>query len=226
MINSSPARGRKTRAFNIAPLVLAGSMCLLSACSSSVVDPATEMGGKAKKIGLVGGGGSPTTAPTSPTPTPTPSPTPTGTAVYDASVGNGVDADGFASLPLRSGAHRYYVRNGGSDANGCSSAQNPATPLATIAAGMACVTAGNGDQVLLAEGSTFKEVIPWLSYKGGFSAQYPTVISSYNPTDPTNESEIGRGDQRNARPVLTTGGGLVSGAPFSYAAIVGLDFNP
>jgi hypothetical protein len=118
------------------------------------------------------------------------------------------------------------VRNGGLDANGCSNAQNPATPLATLAAGMACVTAGNGDQVMLAEGSTFNENLPWLSYKGGYSAVYPTVISSYDPADPTNEAKYGRGDQRGARPVLVSGGGLVSGDPFSYAAIVGLDFNP
>jgi len=224
MITSSSARRRKIKAFNVAPLVLAGSMCFLGACSSSVLDPAaSDMGSKGKKVGLVGSGGSPSTA----TPTPTPTPTAlSSTTTYDTSVGTVVDADGFASLPLRSGAHRYFVKNGGSDANGCSNAQNPATPLATIAAGMACVTAGNGDQVVLAEGSTFNEKLPWLSSKGGYSAQYPTVISSYNPADPTNESEIGRGDQRGARPVLNPGGALVDGGPVSYIAIKGLDFNP
>jgi len=198
-------------------MLCAAALCLLGACSSAVADDSST------------NSSAPVAAP-APAPTPTPAPTAAAASesggVYDTSVGTVVDADGFASLPLRSGAHRYFVKNGGSDANGCSNAQNPATPLATIAAGMACVTAGNGDQVVLAEGSTFNEKLPWLSSKGGYSAQYPTVISSYNPADPTNESEIGRGDQRGARPVLNPGGALVDGGPVSYIAIKGLDFNP
>jgi hypothetical protein len=130
-------------------------------------------------------------------------------------------------LPLRSGAHDYFVDSAsGSDGNGCANAQQPGTPLKTLAAAMACVTAGDGDQVLLAEGTRYGEAMPWLSYKGGYSAQYPTVISSYDPSDPLNTTKYGRGDQRSARPVLVSGGGLVSGAPFSYLAIKGLDFDP
>lgn len=144
---------------------------------------------------------------------------------YDTSIGASVDANGFASLPLRAGATRYYVKNGGSDAN---AGTNPAGPLATIAAAIGKIANGAGDQVLLAEGSSFAEAIPYLTAKSGFSATYPTVISSYDPADPTNEAKMGRGDQRSARPILTATPGQVSNnvSPPSYVAIKGLDFNP
>jgi hypothetical protein len=142
-------------------------------------------------------------------------------------MGTSVDADGFAQLPLRSGAHRYFVNSAsGSDSNGCSSAQAPATPLKTIGAGIACVQAGSGDQVLIAEGTRYAEAIPWLAFKGGNSPQYPTVIESYDPADPANDAKYGRGDQRGARPVLTVSQGQVSNGTFANIAIRGLDFNP
>lgn len=148
-------------------------------------------------------------------------------ATYDTSVGQSVDSNGFAALPLRVGAHKYFVRSTGSDAVSCATAENPATPKATVAGGLSCVTdnAHNGDQVLLAEGSTFAENMPWLAYKGGFSATYPTVISSYDPADPTNDAKYGRGDQRNARPAMTVTDGGVGGSPFSYLAIKGIVFQ-
>ena len=146
--------------------------------------------------------------------------------VYDTSIGTGVDADGFAGLPLRSGAHRYFVSSGGSDGNGCSGGQQSSAPLKTVAAAMACVQDGSGDQVLLAEGSSFNESIPWLAQKQGYSATYPMVISSYDPADPTNISKYGRGDQRGARPVLTARQGQAGNGTYSYIAIKGIDFNP
>lgn len=160
---------------------------------------------------------------TSPAPTPVPAPS---TGAYDASVGTGVTADGFALLPLRAGAHRYFVNSAsGSDANGCSS--DPAKPLKTIAAASNCITAGSGDQMLLAEGTRYAEPLPWLASRSGFSAQYPTVIQSYDPADPANESKYGRGDQRGARPVITmTADSNGNGTDYGFLAIRGLDFNP
>jgi hypothetical protein len=209
--------------------MLCASFACLAACSSSNSDPATDLGKKVK------------VAPVSKTPTPTPTPTPTSTAitapagsvVYDTSIGASVDTDGFAQLPLRSGGHRYFVSStGGSDSNSCSAAQSPSTPLATVSAGMACIAGGNGDQVLLAEGSSFSDVLgagngpTWLAFKGGYSPQYPTVIESYNPADPLNESEYGRGDQRNARPVFTGAHNQLTNGTTSYIVFKGLDFNP
>jgi hypothetical protein len=136
-------------------------------------------------------------------------------------MGVSVDANGYTLLSLRpTVATRYYVKNGGSDSN---AGTNPTAPLATLAAAMGKVTAGNGDQILLAEGSTFTDFLPVV--KSGFSATYPTVIASYDPADPTNEAKIGMGHQRSARPVVAGGGQLNSGLN-SYVAIKGLDLNP
>jgi hypothetical protein len=156
------------------------------------------------------------------------------TVAYDTSIGASVDANGFTSLPLHSGAHRYFVKPTGSDANTCTQAENPATPKATMNAGLSCITNGEGDQVLLAEGATFNEVMPYVGNhtKDGFSATYPTVISSYDPADPTNEAKIGMGHQRNARPLLIgnthtdVNDGVISGGSFAYIAIKGLHFEP
>jgi hypothetical protein len=143
--------------------------------------------------------------------------------VYDTTMGVAVDADGFTSLPLRSGATRYFVGNGGNDAN---DGLTHATRLATPTAGRNKLVSGRGDQLLLAEGSTFTDAVPQLQGKDGFSAAYPTVVSSYDPADPTNTAKYGRGDQRNARPVIIPTNGMITSSLTSYIALVGLDINP
>jgi hypothetical protein len=191
-------------------------LCLLGACSSGAADN-----------GSSGNAAAPIAASPTPTPTSTPSATPISGGTYDTSIGASVDADGFAQLPLRSGAHRYFVNSAtGSDSNGCSNAQASATPLKTITAAMGCVQNGSGDQVLLAEGTSYSDTYGWLAFKQGYSAQYPMVIESYDPADPTNEAKYGRGDQRGARPVLTAIQGQAGNGTYSYIAIKGLDFNP
>jgi hypothetical protein len=174
----------------------------------------------------------PVPAPTpAPTPTPTPTPVPLPTGAYDTSIGMGVDAGGFAILPLRSGAHRYFVNSAtGSDANGCAGAQAPATPLKTIDAGKGCVTLGNGDQILIAEGTSYVEGLTNLQAQMGFSAAYPTVVQSYDPADPMNEAKLGHASN-GRRPVVNTGGNLqqlscCGSNANQFLAIRGLDFNP
>jgi hypothetical protein len=192
------------------------------------------MGSKGRKVGLTGGGGSTSTTTTSPTPTPTPTATTvsTGTVTYDASIGNGVDANGFADLPLMSGAHRYFVNSAtGSDNNSCAAAQSPATPKKTAAAGFACATDGSGDQLLIAEGTTYAERLPSMAFRtGGYSLLYPFVIESYDPSDPLNEAKYGRASGSN-RPVFTQP--YASGSPWIFGgthqsniAVRGLDLNP
>ena len=203
------------------------SLGLLAGCSGSS-DPtdsaASALGRKTKIAPGNSGNTSGTGGTTTTTPTPT---TSTSTVVFDTSVGAGVDADGFAMLPLRSGAHHYFVNSvSGSDGNGCSNGQAAATPLKTLTAGIACVQGGSGDQVLLAEGTRYAEALPWLAAKGGYSPQYPTVIESYDPADPMNDAKYGRGDQRGARPVLTAPQAQVSNGTFANIAVRGLDFNP
>src|SRR5690348_2975021 len=97
------------RISGMAPLAL---ICFLSACGTAQAD--NEADNSAAPVAAP----APVTTPT-PTPTPTPVAAVSG-GVYDASIGAGVDADGFASLPLRSGAHRFFVNSAtGADSNGC-----------------------------------------------------------------------------------------------------------
>jgi hypothetical protein len=145
-----------------------------------------------------------------------------------------VDAAGFADLPLRSGAHRYFVSSAtGADGNGCGGAQQAATPLKTIAAAVACVQDGSGDQVLIAERTSYAAGLPGFNGHSGFDPIHPTVIQTYDPSDPLNEAKYGRASAGN-RPVVNTGandqalsggGGAFPNSP-KYIAIRGLDFNP
>lgn len=143
----------------------------------------------------------------------------------------GVDSTGFANLPLRSGAHRYFVNSAtGTDGNGCSGAQQPGTPLRTIKAGIACIQYGNGDQVLVAEGTRYSEGLPNLDQAMGNSPAYPTVIESYDPANPTDDTRYGRA-AGGRRPVINTGAApqlltCCIGTPASYIAIRGFDSNP
>jgi hypothetical protein len=222
------------KARKLAPVLLIAALPSLTACgSSSATDAASAMGGKGPRVKVNngnGGGSSSTTGGSTTTSTPTPIPTPTGTATYDTSIGAGVDANGFADLPLRSGAHRYFVNSSaGSDNNSCASAQSAATPKASLASAVGCIAQGNGDQVLVAEGRTYAERLPVLYQKDGNSLLYPTVIESYDPADPLNEAKYGRAT--SGRPVFT--GSNSNGSPFmintpaqSFIAVRGLDINP
>lgn len=140
-----------------------------------------------------------------------------------------VDANGFADLPLRPGAHRYFVSSAnGSDGGSCAAAEQPTAPLKSLAAAAACVQNGNGDQILVSEGTSYSEAMPNFTGKSGYSTTYPTVIETYDPADPTNETKYGRGDQRGARPVVTGGGMLTGGSSsgaVNFIAVRGFDFN-
>jgi len=144
----------------------------------------------------------------------------------------GVDSGGFANLPLRTGAHRYFVNSAiGSDANGCNAAQQPTKPLRTIDAGKACVQNGAGDQILIAEGTNYSEGLTNLQGQLGYSAEYPTVVQSYDPNDALNEAKYGHAGQ-GRRPVVNTGGTnsqqitCCGSGMNNFLAIRGLDFNP
>jgi hypothetical protein len=141
---------------------------------------------------------------------------------YDTSIGASVDTNGFTSLPLNSGGKYIFCGAGGNDAN---DGLTHATRVATALHASNLVTPGNGDQVLLAEGTTFTESMPWLAFIGGFDATHPTCFRSYDPADPTNTAKYGRGDQRNARPIFTGTSSAVCGGPVSFLAIQGIDYR-
>lgn len=102
--------------------------------------------------------------------------------------------------------------------------------MRTLDAARLCIEprAGAGDQIMVAEGTRYAEVLPNLSYRGGFSATYPTVIQSYDPADPANEARYGRATGAR-RPVLALPGSssAVTSAvdSGSYFAFRGLDLD-
>jgi hypothetical protein len=121
-----------------------------------------------------------------------------GTVTYDTSIGLGVDSTGYADLTRRSGAKRFFVKNGGNDSNNGDDPSFPRSSVSDTISNKIVNFENDGTHILLAEGSTFAETIPFLTAKSGFSAQYPTVIQSYDPTDPLNEAKYGRAYVRNA----------------------------
>ena len=208
-------------------VILLAILSLVSACSSN-------SGGNSGSAEASSNVTVTTTPPPAAAATPPPAvAVPTGS--YDTSVGTGVDSNGFAILPLRTGAHRYFVNSAtGSDGNGCGGAQQPTAPLKTIAAAKACLASGSGDQMLIAEGTSYAEGLTNMMDQMGFSAAYPTVIQSYDPSDPLNEAKYGHA-ANGRRPVVNTGAndeqvtcycGSTPNAPISFLAIRGLDFNP
>jgi hypothetical protein len=197
---------------------------LVTACSSAGGDNASPDSNAA---------GTSVASPSTSTPTTSAN---TGTSItavtYDTSIGNGVDSNGFADLPLRSGAKRFFVNSSaGSDGNSCASAQSPSAPKATLASATACLTSGEGDQILIAQGTSYAAGLPNFANYSGYSPLYPTVIESYDPADPTNEAKYGRATG-TSRPVLNTGGAVTqnflccNSTSEKYYAVRGLDFNP
>lgn len=122
---------------------------------------------------------------------------------YDTSIGLSV-TNGFADLTKRAPARYIYVGNGGNDTNdGLTHATRRLTITGTSGA-HSLVTNGQGDQILIAEGSTFTDLLSAnnaFRFSTGFSAAYPLVVQSYDPADPTNAAKFGKATTN--RPVLT-----------------------
>lgn len=166
---------------------------------------------------------SPPPPPPPPSPPPPPPPPPPA-SIYDTSIGLGVDTNGLTDLSKGSEGRYILIGPGGSDGNtGLSHAQR----LTTVGAAAAMITAGKGDSVLIAEGYTVPDSLPWFPSIPGFNPGYPTTFRSYDPADPTNTAKYGRADQRNARPVITTmASSNGNGSDYGYIAIQGLKFDP
>lgn len=128
----------------------------------------------------------------------------------DLGGGRTVSYLGRTNLPLRSvTARRIYVNNlTGLVGNSGFSA---ILPKATIAQGVALITQGVGDQLLIANtGTPYVEQLGdglGMRGKGGLSTVYPTVYQSYDPANPADETSFGMGY------VELTG----AGAPFGAA---------
>ncbi len=98
-------------------------------------------------------------------------------------LGSGMDALGRPTLAMHASARPIFVRNGGSDAN---DGLTNATAKATINAGQLAMRSGFGDWVLVAAGQTFNGGLGNIGLRSGLSAIYPSVITTYDVTDPLN----------------------------------------
>lgn len=127
------------------------------------------------------------------------------------------------------GGHRFYVNPlAGDDTRNGTLAQNPATPLATLAQAMRYVQSGRGDQVVFAQGQNPSEPQPSIITAAGYSPTYPFVLQTYDPADPTNEAKMGRATG-SARPKFTSGPALYHGSSdpaVCCQAIRGFEYNP
>lgn len=148
--------------------------------------------------------------------------------VYDTSIGASVDANGFTTLPLRAGAHYVFLNaTTGSDSNNCLTA---AAPCLTPAHAVSLLVTGEGDQLLVAQGTSYAN-FPALLDKSGYSDLYPTAIRSYDPADAANTAKYGKATGTNRPvfgpaaqdPVVYSPGNVNSE---NYLAFQGLDFNP
>jgi len=84
-------------------------------------------------------------------------------------------------LPSLADATTYYVGKSGSDANSCATAQSStaANRKLTIAAGLACAVAGNGDTVIVGDG-TYTEGLTQANFVRGTSWSNALTLRSEN----------------------------------------------
>ena len=128
------------------------------------------------------------------------------------------------------GAATSSARRAATTAPAAPRPQHPATPLRSLAAAAACVQGRHGDQILLAEGTSYAEGLPNLDRRFGYSAAYPTVLPVLRPGRAARREPLwpGRGGRR---PVVNTAGNgqlitCCSTPSADFLAIRGLRHQP
>lgn len=114
---------------------------------------------------------------------------------YDNRVGFPADAAGIPDLPLHGSATRvWYHPTSGNNANSGVSTSGSLTlsqMKATIGGGSGAwqaLRSGFGDHLMVPAGVTVAEQLPSLAARTGLSTSYPIVITTYDPSDPTNSA--------------------------------------
>src|SRR6478672_1149687 len=107
----------------------------------------------------------------------------------------------FVSVGL---ATDFYMSTTGSDANSCTAAQNPATPKATFASAIPCVTAGNrlyvrggtynqsinSNYIAIASGTSWTNAVTIAGYPGETVELNPDVVEIINIPGPSTRQFI------------------------------------
>lgn len=152
---------------------------------------------------------------------------------YDTRFGTATDANGWITFGLNGSNKRIWLDSvNGNDANNGLTA---ATAKATWAAATALWLGGgwvSGDQLMVAGGQsqtyTDTGATTWAA-KGGISATYPTVVQSYDSTDPSNAAKYGAltGAKMPSLSISSSGQTLVdlNANISSNFAVKGIEFN-
>lgn len=118
-----------------------------------------------------------------------------GAITYDNRVGLAADSAGIPDLTLHGSATRvWYHPTSGSNGNGGVSTTGSLTlsqMKATLGGGTGAwqaLRSGFGDHLMVPAGLTATEQLPNLAARTGLSAQYPIVVTTYDPSDPSNSS--------------------------------------
>jgi len=115
------------------------------------------------------------------------------TVVYDTRVGQGADADGVPLLTKHPDARYVYWNPAHPSASDSNAGTDPAKPKQSLNAAWAALRDGKGDWLLMAQGATYAEGFGALAPRNGLSAQYPIVVTTYDPGDPAKVAKMRQG---------------------------------
>ena len=184
------------------------SLCaVVSACGGAAGEfqHVLESAAKRPTTRVAGGGsgaGAPAPAPApapgpapapAPAPAPGPAPAPAPAGTYDTRIGLGADAYGVPILTKDANARYIYWNPSHPAASDTNAGTDPAAPIKTLKTAWAALRDGYGDWLLMAQGSTSTEGFSNIAIRNGLSAQYPIVVTTYNPADPTNPTQMRQG---------------------------------
>ncbi len=113
--------------------------------------------------------------------------------VYDTRIGQGADANGVPVLSKHPDARYVYWNPAHPSASDSNGGADPAKPKQSLSAAWAALRDGKGDWLLMAQGATYAEGFGALAPRNGLSAQYPIVVTTYDPSDPTNVAKMRQG---------------------------------
>jgi hypothetical protein len=116
-----------------------------------------------------------------------------GGGTYDDRVGLGTDSSGVPVLEKHANARYIYWNPSDPNANDANAGTDPTRPKRTPASAWSALRSGYGDWLLMAQGATYSGGFGSLADRSGLNAQYPIVVTTYDPSDPTNVSKMRQG---------------------------------
>ena len=113
--------------------------------------------------------------------------------MFDTRIGLGADANGVPLLTKDANARYIYWNPSHAAANDTNAGTDPALPKKTLKSAWWSLRDGYGDWLLMAQGATSTEGFSNIAPRNGLSAQYPIVVTTYNPADPANPAQMRQG---------------------------------